>query len=90
MVTHSSILAWEIPWREEPDGLQWAVLPVGKAHTTDHILGIRHGVPQLNQATCLLGEILGTLVVNEAGRVISVSVELTLIALLSLLREAVP
>ena len=22
MVTHSSILAWEIPWREEPGGLQ--------------------------------------------------------------------
>ena len=22
MVTHSSILAWEIPWTEEPDGLQ--------------------------------------------------------------------
>ena len=22
MVTHSSILAWEIPWREDPDGLQ--------------------------------------------------------------------
>ena len=22
MATHSSILAWEIPWREEPDGLQ--------------------------------------------------------------------
>ena len=21
MVTHSSILAWEIPWTEEPDGL---------------------------------------------------------------------
>ena len=36
-----------------------------------------------NQATCLLGEILGTLVVNEAGRVVSVSVEVTLIALLS-------
>ena len=43
-----------------------------------------------NQATCLLGEILGTLVVNEAGRVVSVSVEVTLIALLSLLREVVP
>ena len=42
-----------------------------------------------NQATCLLGEILGTLVVNEAGRVVSVSVEVTLIALLSLLREVV-
>ena len=22
MATHSSILAWRIPWREEPDGLQ--------------------------------------------------------------------
>ena len=22
MVTHSSTLAWEIPWREEPSGLQ--------------------------------------------------------------------
>ena len=22
MVTHSSILAWEIPWTEEPDGPQ--------------------------------------------------------------------
>ena len=23
MATHSSILAWEIPWTEEPGGLQW-------------------------------------------------------------------
>ena len=22
MTTHSSILAWKIPWKEEPDGLQ--------------------------------------------------------------------
>ena len=22
MATHSSILAWEIPWTQEPDGLQ--------------------------------------------------------------------
>ena len=22
MATHSSILAWDIPWTEEPDGLQ--------------------------------------------------------------------
>ena len=22
MVTYSSILAWEVPWTEEPDGLQ--------------------------------------------------------------------
>ena len=25
MATHSSILAWEIPWTEEPDGLQSGV-----------------------------------------------------------------
>ena len=24
MATHSSILAWRIPWTEEPGGLQWA------------------------------------------------------------------
>jgi len=23
MITHSSILAWEIPWTEEPGGLQF-------------------------------------------------------------------
>ena len=23
MATHSSILAWDIPWTEEPDGLQF-------------------------------------------------------------------
>ena len=27
MATHSSILAWEIPWREEPGGLQSLGLP---------------------------------------------------------------
>ena len=26
MATHSSILAWRIPWTEEPDGLQFIVL----------------------------------------------------------------
>ena len=32
MATHSSILAWEIPWTEEPDGLH-AVHGVGKSWT---------------------------------------------------------
>ena len=27
MTTHSSILAWEIPWTEEPGGLQLTGLP---------------------------------------------------------------
>ena len=25
MATHSSVLAWRIPWTEEPDGLQYGV-----------------------------------------------------------------
>ena len=25
MITHSNILAWRIPWTEEPDGLQFMV-----------------------------------------------------------------
>ena len=29
MATHSSILAWKIPWTEEPDGLQWVCQRVG-------------------------------------------------------------
>ena len=28
MATHSSILAWEIPWTEEPSGLQSIVVVV--------------------------------------------------------------
>ena len=27
MAAHSSILAWEIPWTEEPSGLQFMGLP---------------------------------------------------------------
>ena len=36
MATHSSILAWEIPWTEEPGGLQSIVSPTAGhnwAHT---------------------------------------------------------
>ena len=27
MVTHSAVLAWEIPWTEEPSGLQYMGVP---------------------------------------------------------------
>ena len=30
MATHSSILAWNIPWREEPGGLQSIALQIVK------------------------------------------------------------
>ena len=37
MVTHSSILAWEIPWTEKPGGLQsMEVTKVGHERTTEH------------------------------------------------------
>ena len=32
MATHSSILAWRIPWTEEPDGLPSMRLQRGGAH----------------------------------------------------------
>ena len=33
MAAHSSILAWEIPWTEEPDGRQSKGSQRGRAHT---------------------------------------------------------
>ena len=38
MATHSSVLAWEIPWTEEPDGLH-TVHGVAKSrtHTTEQL-----------------------------------------------------
>ena len=32
MAAHSSTLAWEIPWTEEPDGLQSMGSPRGRQH----------------------------------------------------------
>ena len=38
IATHSSILAWEIPWTEEPGGLQsMGLLRVGHNLATEHI-----------------------------------------------------
>ena len=36
MATYSSIFAWEIPWREEPGGLQSMVTRVGQNLATEH------------------------------------------------------
>ena len=36
LATHSSILAWEIPWTEEPDGLP-SIQPQ-RVSTTEHTL----------------------------------------------------
>ena len=33
MATYSSILAWEIPWTEEPGGFLWGPLGSQKSHT---------------------------------------------------------
>ena len=37
MATHSSILAWEIPWAEKPDGLQF----MGSQKTVGHDLATK-------------------------------------------------
>ena len=44
VATHSSILAWEIPWTEEPGGLQ----PIGSQR-----IGPR--LKQLSMKACMLG-----------------------------------
>ena len=42
MATHSSILAWKVPWTEEPDGLQSLGLQrVGHNWVTEHICTLR-------------------------------------------------
>ena len=35
MATHSSILAWEIPWTEEPGGLQSSGIAIGQIRLSD-------------------------------------------------------
>ena len=45
MATHSSILAWEIPWTEEPDGLQAMVSREGRD------LGVAFQAPPGSQAS---------------------------------------
>ena len=51
MATHSSILAWEIPWTEEPGGLQAMRLQRVRLHFLQGKLGDpaepRWGSPQL-------------------------------------------
>ena len=49
MTTHSSILAWEIPWTEEPGGLQ--SMGCKELHTTEHNTGERNGTTL--QYSCL-------------------------------------
>ena len=41
MVTHSSILAWEIPWIEEPNGLQY-IGDCKESDTTEQLIMHKH------------------------------------------------
>ena len=51
MATHSGILAWEIPWTEEPGGLQSAELP-----DMDTVLATKLPPPHaITQVLCDLG-----------------------------------
>ena len=48
MVTHASILAWRIPWREEPPGLQ----SVGSQRAGHYRTGMHNG----NTIICVCAE----------------------------------
>ena len=41
MATHSSILAWKIPWTEEPGGLQFMGSRKSQARLSMHPCGLR-------------------------------------------------
>ena len=46
MATHSSIIAWEIPWREEPSGLQSM-----RSRESDMTLGLTHPLNHRHQSS---------------------------------------
>ena len=46
MATHSSILAWRIPWTEEPGGLQ----PMAEHHQVVNVCGAEAGTSVVNQS----------------------------------------
>ena len=67
MATHSSILAWEIPWIEEPGGLQSIMLQ--ESDTTEqlstHACKMRQG--EGREAEAVLQLLLLFLLVNPTG-----------------------
>ena len=55
MATHSSTLAWRIPWREEPGWLQWTVISI-KAHYVCELHGRGHKKSVILEEACNLEE----------------------------------
>ena len=54
---HSSILAWKIPWKEEPGRLQSTGLPrVGHDWATEHMLITSPGRPRLESSVSTANE----------------------------------
>ena len=52
METHSSILAWEILWTEEPDGLQKGLRGRKELDVTEQLSVRTHSVAQRIMAPC--------------------------------------
>ena len=50
MASHSSILAWEIPWTDEPGGLQ---LRVTESDTTEQLNMYKHTFDKLLLVSCM-------------------------------------
>ena len=51
--THSSFLAWRIPWTEEPGGLQSMVFAKKQTRLRDCTTTVRHGVHRYGRGLAL-------------------------------------
>ena len=69
MATHSSILAWKIPWTEEPGGL-WFMGLQRVRHNGENVLYSPNSCKYMILAvpTCLGGLILVVIEVNNLGK----------------------
>ena len=47
MATHSGILAWKIPWTEEPDGLYRSLTGHIESDTTELLITGKHSLVQI-------------------------------------------
>ena len=54
MATHSSILAWKVPWTEEPDELQSMGLQKSNMTMTEHTIGMKRRLTEVLICICLV------------------------------------
>ena len=71
MATHSSILAWRIPWTEEPGGLPWGPWGHKESDTTEQLTLSLWGFPdgtRIKNPPASAGDIRDTCLILGSGR----------------------